>query len=91
MMRVGLKADTYIKSSEDLLTVAAAWELRQTRPLLEAIRSRIEELRRKIETVPVHSDDLREDCGGILCEIRGLSFLPTLVDEAKERVNSLGV
>lgn len=82
--------DSYIKTSEGVVLVAQAEDLRQTRPLLDAVRARIEELRRKAESVTVRSDDLREDCGGILCEIRGLSWVFSLIESSKQRVKTIG-
>jgi len=83
-------AEKYAPTSEALILVSQAEGLRQTRPLLDAIRKRIDELRDRAESVTVRSDDMREDCAGILCEIRGLRWVFQLIDEAKNRVQTIG-
>lgn len=85
-----MTAEKYAPTSEALILVSQAEGLRQTRPLLDAIRKRIDELRDRAESVTVRSDDMREDCAGILCEIRGLRWVFQLIDEAKNRVKTIG-
>lgn len=85
-----MTAEKYAPTSEALILVSQAEGLRQTRPLLDAIRKRIDELRDRAESVTVRSDDMREDCAGILCEIRGLRWVFQLIDEAKNRVQTIG-
>lgn len=80
----------YLKTSRDMLMAARAETLEQAIPLLAAVDARVAELRLRLESTPVRSDDLREDCGGILCEIRGLLFVRNLVRAAKEHVDALG-
>lgn len=85
-----MTAEKYAPTSEALILVSQAEGLRQTRPLLDAIRKRIDELRDRAESITVRSDDMREDCAGILCEIRGLRWVFQLIDEAKNRVQTIG-
>lgn len=77
---------TYATTSDEFLALARAQDAPQARPLLDALRQRQAELRARLEAAPCRSDDLREDCGGILCELRGVGFLLRLVDEARQQV-----
>jgi hypothetical protein len=73
----------YCDTSEDMLLLAAADEMRQTRPILKALRKRQDLLLEQATKSPRSSDDLVEDIVGVLGEIRGIGFLFSLIEEAK--------
>lgn len=85
-----MTVEKYTPTSEAMILVSQAEDLRQTRPLLDAVRMRIDELRDRAESVTIRSDDMREDCAGLLCEIRGLRWVFQLIEEAKSRVQTIG-
>lgn len=74
----------YAPTSDDVLALARAETTAQARPLLAALRVRVGELQAKLDMAPRRSDELTEDCGGILCELRGLRWLLNLTEEAKK-------
>lgn len=78
-----MQVTQYAQTSSDVLALARADVTAQARPLLAALQVRIGELQCKLEAAPRRSDELTEDCGGILCELRGLRWLLNLTEEAK--------
>jgi hypothetical protein len=76
----------YFTTSDEFLARVRAGDTPQARPLLDALRQRQAELRGRLEAAPCRSDDLREACGGILCELRGVGFLLRLVEEARQQL-----
>jgi hypothetical protein len=77
----------YAPTNEDVLALARAETTAQAKPLVQALRLRIGELQDKLEMAPRRSDELTEDCGGILCEMRGLKWLLNLIEEARDLCN----
>lgn len=84
-----MELSNYLPTSNDLLTMARAHDLRDAKPILAALERRIAEVRNLIEARPIRSDDLRQDCGGLLCELRGLRWIFNLIDEAQHRVATI--
>ena len=78
-----MQVQQYAPSSDDVLALARAETTAQARPLIDALDRRIAELQAKLYATPRYSDELTEDCGGILCELRGLRWLGNLISEAK--------
>lgn len=75
----------YYKTSDECRALARAEDAPQARPLLDALRRRREELLAKLDT-PRRSRALVDDCGGILCELRGVGFLFKVIAECQGRV-----
>jgi hypothetical protein len=82
-----VQVSSYAPSSDDVLALARADTAAQAKPLIVALQIRIEELTEKLLTSPRRSDELTEDCGGILCELRGLRWLLSLIHDAQDLVN----
>lgn len=79
-----MQVQQYAPTSDDVLALARAETTAQAKPLLAALERRIAELTARLFANPRHSDELTDDCGGIVCELRGLRWLGSLVTEAKE-------
>lgn len=75
---------------DEARAVARAAASEHGRVLLRVLDARRTELQTAVQTAPRRSDDLRQDCGGMLCEIAGLRYLPdyaSACDEALRRAD----